>query len=58
MADILVVQSKVKALAKKLGYNTSAGAIEALSKRVEEAVKAGAKRAKANRRKTIKEWDI
>lgn len=58
MAEILVVQSKVKALAKKKGFRCSGDAVGAISKVVEDAViKAGA-RAKANKRQTIKASDV
>lgn len=58
MGEILVVQSKVKAFVKKKGCNTSADAAKALSKLVEDALEKAVKRAKANRRKTVKETDV
>jgi histone H3/H4 len=58
MAEVYVVQSKVKALAKKKGYRFSGDAVAALSKLVEEAVIRGGARAKANKRQTIKDNDI
>ena len=58
MAEIYVVQSKVKALAKKKKMRFSADAVGALSKRVEETLVKAAERAKANRRQTIKSSDI
>jgi histone H3/H4 len=58
MAEVYVVQSKVRALAKKKGFRFSGDAVDTLSKVVEDAVvKAGA-RAKANKRQTIKASDI
>ena len=58
MADILVVQSKVKAAAKKKKMRMSADAVQALSKCVESCIGKAAERAKANRRLTIKASDI
>lgn len=58
MAEILVVQSKVKAVAKKKGYRFSGEAVEAVSKCVEQCVIRAGERAKANRRSTIKASDI
>ena len=58
MAEIYVVQSKVKALAKKIKFRMSGDAVGALSKVVEDAVKKAAERAKANRRQTIKASDV
>lgn len=58
MAETLVVQSKVRALAKKKGFRFSGEAVDALSKLVENAVVAAGNRAKANKRQTIKAADI
>ena len=58
MADILVVQSKVKAAAKKAKMRLSADAVDAISKKVQASIKEAAGRAKANRRQTIKGSDI
>lgn len=58
MADILVVQSKVKAAAKKAKMRLSSDAVDALSKKVQASIKDAAARAKANRRQTIKGSDI
>ena len=58
MAEILVVQSKVKSVIKKAGCNTSAEAISAISKGVEDLLKKAVSRAKANRRKTVKAGDV
>jgi histone H3/H4 len=58
MAEVYVVQSKVRALAKKKGFRFSGDAVDALSKLVEGAVMAASARAKANKRQTIKASDI
>jgi histone H3/H4 len=58
MGELLVVQSKVKELAKKLKLRMAGDAVGAISKAVEEVVKAAAVRAKANKRQTIKASDI
>ncbi len=58
MAEILVVQSKVKQFAKKKKMRFSGDAVTALSKCVEDCVTQAAARAKANRRQTIKASDI
>ncbi len=58
MVEVYVVQSKVRALAKKKGFRFSGDAVDALSKLVEGAVAAAASRAKANKRQTIKASDI
>ena len=58
MAEILVVQSKVKAVAKKNKMRFSGDAVGALSTTVENLIKNAAVRAKANRRSTIKKQDI
>ncbi|MBI4564861.1 MAG: hypothetical protein HY716_09250 [Planctomycetes bacterium] len=58
MADLLVVQSKVRELAKKGKLRMSGDAVEQLSKTVEGLLKAAGERAKANGRLTIKKSDI
>lgn len=58
MSEILVVQSKVKATAKKNKMRFSGDAVTALSSAVEGLIKTAANRAKANRRQTIKASDI
>ena len=58
MADILIVQSKVKAVAKKKKMRFAGEAVQALSKSVEACITKAAERAKANRRMTIKASDI
>ena len=57
-AEVYVVQSKVRALAKKKGFRFSGDAVDALSKLVEQAVVAAGARAKANKRQTIKASDV
>ena len=58
MAEVYVVQSKIKALAKKKKMRFSGDAVGALSKSVEATVTKAAERAKANKRLTIKASDI
>ncbi len=58
MAEILVIASKVKRLIKEQGMRTSADAIEALSKIVEEKAKAGIEKARTAGKKTIQASDI
>jgi len=59
MSDVLVVGSKVRKFVKeKSQFNTSAEFIEALSKQVETLCLQAIERAKANKRKTVKERDI
>jgi histone H3/H4 len=58
MGEVLVVRSKVKALAKKKKMNLGGDAVDALTKEVLRLVDRAAERAKANRRSTIKGRDI
>jgi len=58
MAELLVVRSKVRDLAKKKKMNLGGDAAEALSREVSRLVDRAADRAKANRRTTIKGRDI
>jgi histone H3/H4 len=58
MAQALVVSSKIKALAKVGGLRTSAEFIEALSEKVGLIVIEAAKKAKADKRGTIKARDL
>lgn len=58
MSDLLVVRSKIKALAKKKKMAMGADAVDELSKVVEKLVDRAAERSKANRRNTIKARDI
>ena len=53
---MLVVRSKIKDVAK--GMNVAGDLAEALSKKVEELIKEGARRADANGRKTIQAKDL
>ena len=56
--EILVVQSKVKEFIKSKGCQTSATAIDALSKRVKELLNEAVERAKSNNRSTVKDRDL
>ena len=56
MAELLVVRSKIKDAAK--GMNVSGDFAEALSKKVEELIKDAVRRAKENKRGTIKPRDL
>ncbi|MEZ5063181.1 MAG: hypothetical protein R3B81_00515 [bacterium] len=58
MADILVVQSKIRDMIKAQGCSTSAEAVDALSAEVTRIVKKAIERTKANGRKTVKGQDI
>ena len=58
MAEILVIQSKVRDMIKAEGCATSQEAVEALSKEIETIVKKAVGRAKENGRKTVKGQDI
>ena len=58
MADMLVVQSKVRDQVKNAKLRLSGDAVEALSKAVADLVAKAGARAKANKRLTIKASDI
>ena len=58
MADILVVQSKVRELIKGKGCSTSADAIDALSAEVTRIITKAIERTRSNGRKTVKGSDI
>jgi histone H3/H4 len=58
MGEVYVVQSKVRALAKKKGFRFSGDAVNAVSKLVEDAIVRAGSRAKANKRQTIKASDV
>lgn len=58
MAEILVVQSKVRDMIKAEGCATSQDAVEALSTEIERMVKKAVERAKENGRKTVQGKDI
>ncbi len=56
--EVLVVASKVKAFNKSRGVMTSSDAIAALNEKVYTLLAEGAKRTKANRRRTLKPQDL
>ena len=59
MSEVLIVASKVKKLIKdKSGMNTSASAVDALSKLVEREVLRAVERAQADKRKTVMDRDF
>ncbi len=58
MAEILVVQSKIKDVARKMDVNMSGDFAEVLSKKVEAMIKEAGNRAKANGRKTLRGYDL
>lgn len=58
MAEMLVVRSKVRELARKKKMNLGADAAVELSKEVARLIDRAAQRAKENRRSTIKGRDI
>jgi len=58
VADILVVQSKIREMIKAKGCSTSADAIDTLSAEVQRIVNRAVERTKANGRKTVKGSDI
>ena len=55
MSELLVVRSKIKDATK---FNVAGDVAEALSKKVEEVIKAAEERCKNNGRKTIKAYDL
>ncbi|MFX1563059.1 MAG: DUF1931 domain-containing protein [Promethearchaeota archaeon] len=57
MADY-VVKKAVGDLVRKLGHQLAKASIEVIDKEVEEMIKNAAKRAKANKRKTIMPQDF
>lgn len=58
MADLLVVQSKVRDEVKNRGANMSGDFASALSKEVAGIVDRAIKRARANGRKTVRPTDL
>ena len=54
----LVVASKVKAIVRDKGLQTSADAIDALNKRVHQLIDDAVERAKLNKRATVKPQDV
>ena len=57
MAEVLVVVSKVKKMAKEAGMRTSADYINTLSEQVAVKVRAAIEKAKAGNKKTIQSVD-
>ncbi|OGS21531.1 MAG: hypothetical protein A2252_07235 [Elusimicrobia bacterium RIFOXYA2_FULL_39_19] len=59
MADILVVASKIKKVVKETGLRSGSDYIEALSKRVEEMIKASTEKVKTEgKKKTLGAEDL
>ena len=58
MAELLVFGSRVKEIIKKQKMNMSGDFLNGLSKKVESIVKEAAARAKANKRKTVRAYDL
>ncbi len=58
MADMIVVNSKVKERVSKAGFNTAGSFSEALSGHVDIVITRAVERAKANGRKTVRPEDI
>jgi histone H3/H4 len=58
VAEILVVQSKIREMIKAKGCSTSQDAVDALSAEVQRIVNRAVDRTKANGRKTVKGSDI
>jgi len=56
--EMLIVSSKAKATLKKAGCNTAGDAFETLNGVVKWYLQQGAKRAKANGRKTVRGYDF
>ncbi len=56
--EMIVVSSKAKAALKKAGCNTASGALEALNAVLYWYIEQAAKRAKANGRKTVRDYDF
>jgi len=55
---MIVVASKAKAALKKAGCNTASGALEALNGVLYWYIEQAAARAKANGRKTVRDYDF
>ena len=58
MAEVLVVTSKIKKLAKEQGMRTAADAVQALSDGVAAKMKEGIEKAKAAGKKTVQASDL
>jgi hypothetical protein len=56
--EMIVVSSKAKAILKKAGCNTAGDALEGLNEVLYWYLEQGAKRAKANGRKTVRSYDF
>lgn len=56
--EVLVVASKVKAYVKKKGLRTSGDAVDAVSDKVYVLLDEAIKRAKGNKRGTVKAQDV
>jgi histone H3/H4 len=56
--EMIVVSSKAKAALKKAGCNTASGALEALNGVLYWYIQQAAARAKANGRKTVRDYDF
>ena len=54
----LVVASKVKAIVREKGLQTSGDALDALNRRVRQLIEEAVGRAQANKRATVKPQDI
>ncbi len=54
----LLVKSEVKRIAKKLGLRFPDNVVKKFEKKVEELIKQAAKRAKGNKRLTLREYDF
>jgi histone H3/H4 len=56
--ESLVVASKVKAVIKEKGCQTSSDALDALNKKIHDMLGEAVSRAQANKRSTVKPQDI
>jgi len=56
--ESLVVASKVKAVIKEKGCQTSSDALDALNKKIHDMLAEAVSRAQANKRSTVKPQDI
>ena len=56
MSDMIVVKAKIKEVAS--GYNVAGDFAEALDRKVRDLIKAAAKRADGNNRKTVMAKDL
>lgn len=58
MTELLVVNSRVREVVKKLNMNISANFAEELSDKVEEIIREAVNRAEANNKKTVRGCDL